>query len=165
MRSCIRFPALAASVVLAGSLAACVQAPPRHSSYPQSPYPAQQAPAYGAYPDQRGTEYGTVSYVEALHARSRSSGAGAIIGAVVGGVLGNQIGHGMGRAAATAAGAVGGAVAGNAIEGQTGRVENEGYRITIQLDQGGQRAYDVPAHGDLRPGDRVRMYGGQISRM
>lgn len=164
MRSYTRLPALAASVVLASTLAACVQPPPRHSGYPSS-YPNQQAPSYGGYPDQRGTEYGTVSNIEGLRSRGHTSGAGAVLGAVVGGVLGNQIGRGSGRVAATAVGAVGGALAGNAIEGQSGRAEGDGYRIIIQLDQGGQRAYDVPSPGDLRPGDRVRLYGGQISRM
>ena len=108
-----------------------------------------------------------VCHDESVPVRQRSSGAGAVIGAVVGGVLGNQIGGGMGRAALTAAGAVGGAVAGNAIEGRTapGREVGGGlYRISIQLDQGGQRVYDVPDPSDLRPGDRVRMIDGQISR-
>jgi len=35
----------------------------------------------------------------------------------------------------------------------------------VQLDQGGYRVYDVSSPGDLRIGDRVRLYNGQISRM
>ena len=165
MRKYSRLAALGSAVVLAGSLAACADSPrysdrPFYSGQPVG-QPAQTYPSY----DERVTEYGTVSYIEGLHARNRTSGAGAVLGAVVGGVLGNQIGSGGGRAAATAIGAVGGAVAGNAIEGRGDRTSYEGYRITIQLDRGGQRVYDVPNTGDLRTGDRVRLYGGQISRV
>ena len=88
-----------------------------------------------------------------------------MLGAVVGGVLGNQVGKGSGRAAATAVGVVGGAVAGNAIEGRDNQDYVQGYRLSIQLDQGGYRVYDVSSPGDLRIGDRVRLNNGQISRM
>ena len=75
------------------------------------------------------------------------------------------MGRGSGRAAATAVGVIGGAVAGNAIEGSSGGASaDQGYRLTIQFDQGGYRAYDVGSVGDLRTGDRVRVYNGQISR-
>ena len=88
-----------------------------------------------------------------------------MLGAVVGGVLGNQVGKGSGRAAATAVGVIGGAVAGSAIEGRNNpRDDGQGYLISVQLDQGGYRAYDVSSPGDLRIGDRVRLYNGQISR-
>ena len=57
------------------------------------------------------------------------------------------------------------AVAGNAIEGRNNPGDDgQGYRISVQLDQGGYRAYDVSSPGDLRIGDRVRLYNGQISR-
>ena len=88
---------------------------------------------------------------------------GTVAGAVIGGLLGNQVGKGGGRAAATMAGVVGGAVAGNAIEERNSRPEH--YRITIRLDRGGQRAYDVDSYGDLRTGDRVRLRGGEIARL
>ena len=88
-----------------------------------------------------------------------------MLGAVVGGVLGTQVGKGSGRAAATAVGVVGGAVAGNAIEGRNNQDYAQGYRLSIQLDQGGYRVYDVSSPGDLRIGDRVRLNNGQISRM
>jgi outer membrane lipoprotein SlyB len=87
-----------------------------------------------------------------------------VLGGLVGGVLGNQIGGGSGRTAATVLGAVGGAVAGNAIEGRMNQGYTQAYRISIQLDQGGMRAYDVSSPGDLRVGDRVRLVNGQISR-
>lgn len=156
--------ALAATSVLA----ACVQAPPRYDNrYPQGPAPQQQ----GNYPQQQqapsGMEYGTVGNIEELRSQSRStSGVGAILGAVVGGVLGNQVGGGFGRMAATAAGVAGGAAAGNALEqsSNSGRSTVSGYRIHINLQNGGQRIFDVPNPGDLRPGDRVQINQGQISR-
>lgn len=161
MRQYSRLAALASTVVLAGSLAACASSP-RYSDRPYySGQPVQTAPTY----DDRTTEFGVVSNIEVLQDRGRTSGAGAVLGAVVGGVLGNQVGKGGGRVAATAIGAVGGAVAGNAIEGSGDRGGYDGYRIIIRLDRGGQRVYDVPNPGDLRPGDRVRLYNGQISRI
>ena len=161
MRKYSRLAALAGAVTLAGTLAACADAP----RYSDRPYYAGQPVATAPTYDDRVTEYGTVASIEGLQGRNRPSGAGAILGAVVGGVLGNQIGSGGGRVAATAIGAVGGAVAGNAIEGRNDRSSYEAYRITIQLDRGGQRVYEVPSPGDLRTGDRVRMYAGQISRV
>ena len=160
------------SLVLIGSLsAAALLSACAHHSRP-APYPAGGA----YYPDARpgyagapvGVEYGRVGYIEVLQGRAsgQTTGGGAVIGAVVGGLLGNQIGKGSGRAAATAVGVLGGAVAGNAIEGQNNAQNtHQGYRVTIQMDHGGQRAFDVPHPGDLRVGDRVRVQGGQISRM
>ena len=160
MRKMVRGAALAGSVVLLAALTAC--APQRHvpTGYPATatPYPASAAV---------GTEYGRVHQIEVLPGRQRAqtSGAGAVSGAVVGGVLGNQVGRGGGRAAATAVGVIGGAVAGNAIEGSSGGTgADQSYRLTIQFDRGGYRAYDVGSVGDLRTGDRVRVYNGQISR-
>ncbi|MEN5181122.1 glycine zipper 2TM domain-containing protein [Comamonas odontotermitis] len=158
---------LAVVAASASVLAACVQAPPRYDNrYPQGGYPQQgnypqQQPQQGGY----GVEYGSVSRIEELRGQSSStSGVGVILGAVIGGVLGNQIGGGFGRAAATAAGAGAGALAGNAIEQNGNRNQTRGYRIVINLQNGGQRVFDVPHPGDLRPGDRVQINQGQISR-
>ena len=159
--------AIVGVVVLAGSLAACGHnrpAPaPQYSGGYSSGY--QTAPAYPNNPV--GTEYGRVSNIEVTQGRSQgqTSGAGAVLGAVVGGVLGNQVGKGSGRAAATAVGVLGGAVAGNAIEGRNNQEQVKGYRLSVHLDQGGYRVYDVSSPGDLRIGDRVRLYNGQISRL
>ena len=168
----------AASIVLMGSLAACAPYPQQRPSYPQYPQaqPQQQVYPSGGYQNHQNTpyctEYGRVANIEMLQNQSRgqTSGAGAVLGAVVGGVLGNQVGKGSGRVAATAAGAIGGALLGNTVEGRNNNnphdgYDQSGYRITIQLDQGGLRAYDVSSPGDLRQGDRVRLYNGQISRL
>lgn len=159
--------AIAGAVVLAASLTACGHNRPAPAPQYSGGYGGsyQTAPAYPNNP--AGTEYGRVSNIEVLQGRAQgqTSGAGAVIGAVVGGVLGNQIGKGSGRAAATGVGIVGGAVAGNAIEGRNNSQEVQGYRLSVQLDQGGYRVYDVSTPGDLRIGDRVRLYNGQISRL
>ena len=42
--------------------------------------------------------------------------------------------------------------------------EPAGYRVDIQLSDGSMRSLDMQTPGDLRPGDRVRIDGDQISR-
>ena len=171
MRQITSSTTLLGSVLLLGTLAACAPQQPYPAQYPAGGYSSggyqSNAPVYANQP--MGTEYGRVANIEVLQGRSQgqTTGAGAVLGAVVGGVLGNQVGGGSGRTAATAVGVIGGALAGNAIEGRnstSGGGEVQGYRISIQLDQGGYRSYDVSHPGDLRPGDRVRLYNGQISR-
>ena len=159
--------AIAGAAVLATSLVACGHNRPAPSPQYAGAYSSgyQTAPAHPHHA--AATEFGRVSNIEVVHGRGQgqTSGAGAILGAVVGGVLGNQIGGGSGRAAATAVGVLGGAVAGNAIEGRNNQDAVQGYRLSIQLDHGGYRVYDVSSPGDLRIGDRVRMVNGQISRV
>ena len=100
-----------------------------------SSYPGHQQPGYGA-------EYGRVSSIQTVQVPQggKTTGAGAVVGAVAGGL------------------------AGNAVEGRMQQGYTQVYRINIQLDQGGVRAYDVNSAGDLRQGDRVRIVNGQISR-
>ena len=100
-----------------------------------SSYPGHQQPGYGA-------EYGRVSSIQTVQVPQggKTTGAGAVVGAVAGGL------------------------AGNAVEGRMQQGYTQVYRINIQLDQGGVRAYDVNSPGDLRQGDRVRIVNGQISR-
>jgi outer membrane lipoprotein SlyB len=180
----LRAISVTTSVLMLSMLAACV-APMQtsDSAYPaQYPgqYPATTAPAgvypQGGYPaagypaqnQQRAyTEFGRVSNVEVLRTpeQGRSSGLGAVLGGVAGAVVGRQIGGGSGRDAATVVGVLGGAVAGNAIEKNRNTTVHETYRVSIQLDNGSSRAYDVPSYGELRVGDRVRIENGQISRL
>jgi len=172
MRQLPRYISTTASVLLLAALAACA-APPMSSSEPVSTYPSSSYPS-SSYPAQypqgsqgNYTEFGRVSNVEVLRSSEsgRGSGLGAVIGGVAGAVVGSQIGGGSGRTAATVVGAVGGAVAGNAIEKNQNTTVRETYRISIRLDNGSTRAYDVPAYGDLRIGDRVRIENGQIYRL
>lgn len=173
-----RFAAALGAAALAVTLGACTTQPmysDNGNPYPTSGYPAQsrypvqstqQGYAVPAQPVQMA-EYGRVAQIELVRTeeKPRASGAGAIIGGVAGAVLGHQIGGGFGRDAATAVGAIGGAVAGNAIEkNRSPSSVNEVYRVSIQLDNGAYRAYDIGGGIDLRVGDRVRIENGQIIR-
>ena len=86
---------------------------------------------------------------------------GAIVGGIAGAVVGNAISGG--RDAATVLGGVAGAAVGSQVNKPAGTA-NSVYRVTIQTDAGGWRTYDVPATGDLRIGDRVRVENGVIYR-
>ena len=172
-----RVISVTAAVLTLSTLAACVSPmQTRDASYPaQYPAPAGAYPQ-GGYPaagptsqnQQRAySEFGRVVNVEVLRTpeQGRSSGLGAVIGGVAGAVVGRQIGGGSGRDAATVVGVLGGAVAGNEIEKSRSTTVRESYRVSIQLDNGTSRAYDVPSFGELRVGDRVRIENGQIFRM
>ena len=79
--------------------------------------------------------------------------------------LGESINGGSGRTAATVLGGVAGAAVGNQVmRNQQGVLTSPGYRITMQSDQGVVRTFEVPATGDLRVGDRVRVDNGVIYR-
>ena len=159
-----RFMSVASSAVALASLIACA---PMNPPGPVSTYPATSYPA----PNNQGVylEYGRVSNVEVVRLQepARGPGIGAVLGGVAGAVVGNQIGTGGGRTAATVIGAVGGAVAGNAIErSRTANVSaGESYRVSVQVDNGPMRTYDMTSYGDLRIGDRVRIENGQLYRV
>ncbi|MBP7564875.1 MAG: glycine zipper 2TM domain-containing protein [Burkholderiaceae bacterium] len=164
MRNSSRTLKIAGAVMAAAALAACGTTSPYEPApvVTSQPYPPAYPPAaFASY-----VEFGRVSAVEVVRAESqaRPSGAGAIIGGIAGAVVGNQIGGGTGRALATVAGAAGGAAVGNRVEGNRTQV-TETYRVSIRVDNGTMRAYDVPSPGDLRVGDRVRIQDGQISRV
>ena len=160
-----RFSSVVVGGIAAATLAAC-------SSYgPTTPTYSSNAPVYNspaAYPAQ-GTEYGRIVNIEYMPAGTtaapNASILGAVVGGVAGGLLGSTIGAGTGRAAATVLGAVGGAAVGQHLaRNQQGVTTQAGYRITMQSDQGVMRTYEVPATGDLRVGDRVRVDNGVIYR-
>ncbi|CAN5478247.1 hypothetical protein BH11PSE7_BH11PSE7_00490 [soil metagenome] len=166
-----KFVSFVSGGVMLASLAACGTTPMDQPSYSSSPYP-NSAPV-ATYPQgsynsgqQAYVEYGRVTGVEVLQSQQQpqNSIGGAVIGGIVGGVLGNQIGGGSGRNLATAAGVVGGAVAGNAIGKRNGSQVVESYRITVRIDNGAMRSYDVGNAVDLRPGDRVRIENGVLTR-
>jgi outer membrane lipoprotein SlyB len=175
MRNTSRLISSASAVLALAGLAACAPMSPQVSdaNYPpvsSSPgYPVQTYPAasYPATSQSPYVEYGRVSNVQVLQTQEqpRGSGVGAILGGVAGAVVGHQIGAGTGKDIATIAGAVGGAAAGNAIERNRNTTIRETYRVSVQLDNGGGRAYDVPSMGDLRIGDRVRIENGLLYRI
>jgi len=166
MNRTARFLSVTASVAALAMLTACVApVPVYHSRYPYQP-PSHAYPA--AYPSASYVEYGHVANIEVLRSETAgygTSGGGAVAGGLIGGAVGNQIGQGTGRAAATALGLIGGALLGNTIEAQHNAPRvYESFRVSVQTDNGGYRAFDVPSPGDLRVGDRVRIDNGQISR-
>ena len=163
MRNYSRLSGLVAGTLAVSMLAACASGPtmPGWGSTPSS-YPVSTAPV-GAM------EYGRITNIEYMPVGTSASSGSGILGAVVGGLagaaLGSQVGGGSGRTAATILGGVAGAAVGNQIaRNQQGVTTAPGYRITMQTDQGLIRTYEVPATGDLRVGDRVRVDGGVIYR-
>lgn len=173
MRNTSRLISSACAVLALAALAACAPMSPQVSDanyppvYTSSGYPVQNYPAATVTQQIPYVEYGRVSNVEIFRTQepARSSGVGAVLGGVAGAVVGHQIGGGIGKDVATVAGAVGGAAAGNAIERNRNTTIRETYRVSVQLDNGGGRAYDVPAMGDLRVGDRVRIENGLLYRI
>ena len=187
-----RFLSVTSSALVLAGLAACGTVPMdsqgQMSSYPGATYPSQtqypgqypsqypnqypnQYPPQAQYPaqNQQGNyvEYGRVNNIEVFQTQqqqAQGSGLGAILGGVAGAVVGHQFGGGSGRDVATVAGALGGAVAGNAIEKNRNPSVGQAYRVTVQMDNGGARAYDMPSTGELRIGDRVRVQNGQLFR-
>lgn len=169
MRNVSRLTTAVAGGLAALSLAACASYP-TGPTYGTSPYPTTTTayPAVGQYPV-AGIEYGRILNIEYMPAGTAAPTSNNILGAVVGGLagaaLGSTIGGGSGRTAATVLGGVAGAVVGNQIaRNQQGVTTAPGYRITMQSDQGVVRTYEVPATGDLRVGDRVRIDNGVIYR-
>jgi outer membrane lipoprotein SlyB len=166
MRTISRLPTLLAGGLAAAMLAAC-------SSYPLGPSVASYPTTTTSYPmaagPVAGTEYGRIVNIEYLPVGATVPAGTNILGAVVGGLagaaLGSQIGAGAGRTAATVLGGVAGAAVGNTIaRNSQGVTTQAGYRITMQTDSGLIRTYEVPATGDLRVGDRVRIDNGVIYR-
>ena len=171
MHPTYRLMSLAFSAVALATLTACapmnspMNSPAQVSGYPSTSYPVP------TYPNQNSqgnyVEYGRIINVEVLRSQGQAqgSGLGAVLGGVAGALVGSQIGGGTGRTAATVVGAVGGAVAGNAIEKNRNPVPGESYRVSVQLDNGGTRTYEVPSFGELRSGDRVRIENNQLYRV
>lgn len=174
-----RFAVLCTSAAAVVALSACAPVSPQAGGYPpgvqQGAYPAATYPAAtypaASYPAQNQQsayiEYGRVNNIEVFQTQGKQqgSGVGALIGGVAGAVVGHQIGGGSGRDAATVVGALGGAVAGNAVEKNRAGAITESFRISVQMDNGSYRSYDVPSAGQLRTGDRVRIENGQLFRM
>ena len=160
----LRFISVTASVAALAMLTACVAPQPVYETA-RTPYYPQH---YSSAPQGAYVEYGRIANIEVIRSETRGaapSGGGAVAGGLVGGVVGNQFGHGGGRAAMTALGLVGGALLGNNLEANNNAPRAyESYRISVQTENGGYRALDVPSPGDLRVGDRVRIENGQISR-
>jgi outer membrane lipoprotein SlyB len=111
--------------------------------------------------------YGTVSAVESgggsVHNAPR--GTGAVVGGVIGAVIGRQMAEGSrGKNIGAAVGAGVGALIGHEIEKNV-RGDRGGVRITVRLDDGSTRRFDLKDSDGLRVGDRVRIDGDQLYRV
>ncbi len=163
MRPMSRFLPLACLASVAAVLAACAGGPMMSSGGTPSGVVGANAPM--------PLEFGRVTSIEYVPAGAAAVGSPNVIGAVVGGVagavLGRQIGSGSGRDAATVLGGVAGAAAGSQVgrEQPITATTSPTYRVSVQTDQGLMRTYEVPATGELRVGDRVRVENNVIHRL
>jgi outer membrane lipoprotein SlyB len=143
-----------AAIGVAIVIGACAAPGPRPVEGPV----AREAPRAQPYSD---ASMGVVDRIEVIRKGDGSNVAGTVIGGIVGGLIGHQIGSGSGNTAATIAGAAGGAVAGHEIQRRS-RGPNEAFRVSVRMDDGSFRTVVQEQITDLRPGDRVRIQGGQI---
>lgn len=144
---------LAVPALCMALLGACASPSPRHP------------PVYGG--SHAGSSvrvaYGEVRSIEPVGiAPDQPQGAGAVAGGIIGAVIGRQFGSSSsGKNVGTVAGAIGGALIGNEIE-RNARRDQGALRITVQLDRGGWRSFDVRDAGGLHVGDRVRVEGNTL---
>ncbi len=154
-----RIATVAATVVLLGTVTAC-GSQPTYNAPPPPVARAVEVPVNYA-------EYGRIANIEYVRTDApRTNGvAGTIIGGVLGGVVGHQVGGGSGKDIATVVGAAGGALAGNRVERNNAAAQaHDVYRVSVQMEGGAYRAYELLNPGDLRVGDRVVIQNGQIVR-
>ncbi|HXD42524.1 MAG TPA: glycine zipper 2TM domain-containing protein [Ramlibacter sp.] len=174
MRSSSRFIPVVSCAAVAAALAGCsytrtvsLDAPPTAAVAVPAPPTVVTVPAAPVVVAPSTVEFGRVSSIEYFPGGTTSTRInvpGAIVGGVAGAVIGNQVGRAVGgRDAATVLGGAAGAAVGSRT-GTTTTVIDPAYRVTIQTDAGAVRIYDVPATGDLRVGDRVRVDSGVIYR-
>jgi len=160
-----RLASIAAATAAAAILAACASRPVVVNV---PPAPVAVAPAVTTVttvpaPAVMGVEYGRVTNIEFFEAAPTSgiNVPGAIVGGVAGAVVGNALSGG--RDAATVLGGAAGAAIGSQVA-KPATTGSSVYRVTIRNDNGVHRTYDVPATGELRVGDRVRVENGVIYR-
>jgi hypothetical protein len=166
MRHASRFVPLACSAAAAAVLAGCtfnrsvsldvptVPAPSAVVTVPAAPA-VVTVPSAPAVVTTAAVEFGRVKAIEYFPGGTAVTRISAPVAVVGGAVISREVGRASARDAATVLG-------GSA--GTTTTVTSPSYRVTIQTDAGTLRTYDVPATGDLRVGDRVRVDNGVIYR-
>jgi len=132
--------AIALSVALAG----CVAAPGANTV-------SRSAVGYAMT-----VKSGTVTNVRSVVIRPDGSVLGSVTGAALGGLAGSEIGGGdKANTAGAIAGAVLGGLAGNMI-GVNAQTQ-PGVSVTVQFDDGNEKAFIQPADLAVQPGQRVRV--------
>jgi outer membrane lipoprotein SlyB len=109
---------------------------------------------------------GTGQVMSIRETQQTSSGAqvvGTLGGAIAGALLGSQIGGGSGQIIAGTVGSVGGAMAGSAIANHAGA--ETVWDITVRFDDGIDRTIRVRERPAVRPGDRVNVSNGVVTRL
>ena len=101
---------------------------------------------------------GVVESARAITIDGTKSPIGAGAGAAIGGIAGSGMGGGRGSDVGSIIGAVAGGVAGAAIENSATR--QNGFEITIKLDDGKYIAITQAADEVFKPGERVRILSG-----
>jgi hypothetical protein len=92
-------------------------------------------------------EFGRITSIEYVPAGAAAVGQTNVIGAVVGGAVGAVVGSQMGR------------------EQPITATTSPTYRVSVLIDQGVSRTYEVPATGELQVGDQVRIENNVIYRL
>ncbi|MCA3218395.1 MAG: hypothetical protein ING59_07510 [Burkholderiales bacterium] len=103
-----------------------------------------------------------VSIQEKMQGSQAGSVAGAIGGALIGAALGSQIGGGSGSTIAATVGGVGGSMLGSSAGAKAG--EKMVWQVTVRFDDGIDRTVTVAERPTYRPGDKVRVEQGIITR-
>jgi len=109
---------------------------------------------------------GTGQVMAIRETQQTSDGArvvGTLGGAIAGALIGSQIGGGSGQIIAGTIGSVGGAMAGSAIANHAGAALV--WDITVRFDDGIDRTIRVRERPTVRPGDRVSVAGGVVTRL
>jgi outer membrane lipoprotein SlyB len=88
---------------------------------------------------------------------------GTVGGALLGAWAGSQFGGGTGQTIASVAGGVGGSMAGSAVASRA--ATETVFDVSIKFDDGITRVLRVDQRPGIRPGDRVSVSGGAISRL
>jgi outer membrane lipoprotein SlyB len=92
----------------------------------------------------------------------QNSAIGSAVGALLGGIAGSNIGSGHGRTVATIAGASAGGIAGQHVgKPNSGKSVT---KLTVRLDNGDMRTYDIEPGEAFRIGDTVKIItnGGNV---
>ena len=104
-----------------------------------------------------------VSIHESQQTSTEARVLGSVGGAIAGGLLGSTIGGGSGQTIATVLGSVGGSIAGSAIAKHAGA--ETVWDVTVRFDDSIDRTIRVRERPTVRPGDRVNVSDGVVTRL
>ena len=107
---------------------------------------------------------GTVMSInESQQTSTAASVGGSVGGAVAGALLGSAFGSGRGTTVASVIGGVGGSMVGSSIANRAGA--ETVWDVTVRFADGIDRTVRVRERPDYRPGDRVSVAGGRVTRL